>query len=487
MNQKKKKRVFSFQIKNLTNQQSELFDNQQLSNRKQNEQTNNKVFHKILALNEIDQFYSPKESGSTTQRSMSRLRKNSISPKHSYIYSRKTIQTPLTIRSSLTMLNQFEQQFADSIQCNEQIGAIESLLNLMVIAVEQDSISLLITFMRLSALTFISFQEWTKALLFLQHCKFLSEFTRQFDVIQWTFLQIGIICKYVKKYDMGKIFIKKSLEYAWHLKDIDQEIICYEELGKLCFLNYELKTAKSLHEKSMKGTVEKDKSAMKMVSSKGMQQIIKMLPQEETKMGLYIFSKAVNFPIKLIQCQNPLYYQRRQVKNEYMISHNLECIPNQRVIDIDISLDEMLQQFLRGKNFAFEIPIPISIADEYESMSQNNSIPKIQKLKQTQTATLIKLSSLKLHPTSNKQPTIKLNEFQKKLPLEEMIRQRLEMKFEIPSSFTENLRSRKFATNLELIRLTHERDGIALSVEHQKRGLVRYAQKLLSQQKITFL
>lgn len=41
-------------------------------------------------------------------------------------------------------------------------------------------------------------------------------------------------------------------------------------MGKLCFLNYELKTAKSLHEKSMKGTVEKEKSAMKMVSSKGM-------------------------------------------------------------------------------------------------------------------------------------------------------------------------------------------------------------------------
>lgn len=48
----------------------------------------------------------------------------------------------------------------------------------MVIAVEQDNIDLLITFMRLCALTFISFQEWTKALLFFQHCNFLSEFTR---------------------------------------------------------------------------------------------------------------------------------------------------------------------------------------------------------------------------------------------------------------------------------------------------------------------
>ncbi|CAD8200666.1 unnamed protein product [Paramecium pentaurelia] len=484
MNQKKKRRVFSFQIKNLAGTLSELFDSQQTTNRKQNEQPNIKT---LLAFNEIDQFYSPKESGSTTQRSISRFRKNSISPKHSYIYSRKTIQTPLTIRSSILMLNQFEQQFADSIQSNDQIGAIESILNMMVIAVEQDNITLLITFMRLSALTFISFQEWTKALLFLQHCKFLSEFTRQFDVIQWTFLQIGILCKYVKKYDMGKIFIKKSLEYAWHLKDVDQEIICYEELGKLCFLNYELKIAKSLHDKSMKGTVEKDKSAMKMVSQKGMQQIIKMLPQEEKRLGLHIFSKAVNFPIKLIQCQNTQYYQRRQVKNQYMISHNLECIPNQRVIDIDISLDEMLQQFLKGKNFAFEIPIPISVADEYESIRQQSSVPKIQQLKQTQTATLIKLSTLKLHPTKTKQPIIKLNDFQKKLPLEEMIRQRLEMKFEIPTTYTETIRNRKFSSNLELIRLTHERDGIALSVEHQKRGLIRYAQKLLNQQQITFL
>ncbi|CAD8105752.1 unnamed protein product [Paramecium primaurelia] len=147
----------------------------------------------------------------------------------------------------------------------------------------------------------------------------------------------------------------------------------------------------------------------------------------------------------------------------------------------------MLQQFLKGKNFAFEIPIPISVADEYESMKPTNSIPKIQQLKQTQTATLIKLQSLKLHPLSNKQSTITLNDFQKKLPLEEMIKLRLEMKFQTPTSFTETLRSRKFASNLEQIRLTHERDGIALSVEHQKRGLVRYAQKLLNQQQITFL
>ncbi|CAK63915.1 unnamed protein product (macronuclear) [Paramecium tetraurelia] len=486
MNQKKKKRVLSFQIQNLTGTLSEMFDSQQSTNRKLNDKPSINTLQKILPFNEIDQFFSPKESGSTTMRSIPKLRKSSISPKHSYIYSRKTIQTPLRIRSSIVMLNQFEQQFAESIQCNDQIGAIESLLNMMVIAVEQDNIALLITFMRLSALTFISFQEWTKALLFLSHCKFLSEFTRQFNVIQWTFLQIGILCKYVKKYEQGKIFIKKSLEYAWHLKDIDQEIICYEELGKLCFLNYELKIAKSLHEKSMKGTVEKEKSPMKMVSSKGMQQIMKMLPQEEMSLGLHIFSKAVNFPIKLIQCQNPLYYQRRQVKNQYMISHNLECIPNQRVIDIDISLDEMLQQFLRGKNFAFEIPIPISVADEYESMKPTNQIPKVQQLKQTQTATLIKLQSLKLHPLSNKQPTIILNDFQKKLPLEEMVRQRLEMKFQSPS-FTETLRSKKFSSNLEQIRLTHERVGIALSVEHSKRGLVRYAQKLLSQQQITFI
>lgn len=38
----------------------------------------------------------------------------------------------------------------------------------------------------------------------------------------------------------------------------------------MCFLNYELKIAKSLHTKSMKGVIEKDKSAMKSVSLKAM-------------------------------------------------------------------------------------------------------------------------------------------------------------------------------------------------------------------------
>lgn len=33
----------------------------------------------------------------------------------------------------------------------------------------------------------------------------------------------------------------------------DEELSCYEELGKLCFLNAELELAKQLHDMSMSG------------------------------------------------------------------------------------------------------------------------------------------------------------------------------------------------------------------------------------------
>lgn len=36
----------------------------------------------------------------------------------------------------------------------------------------------------------------------------------------------------------------ESIEYAWYMNNHDEELICYEELGKLCFLNSELDVAK---------------------------------------------------------------------------------------------------------------------------------------------------------------------------------------------------------------------------------------------------
>ncbi|CAK62787.1 unnamed protein product (macronuclear) [Paramecium tetraurelia] len=484
MNQNKKNRVFSFQIKNTSGVLSEVFDSQLSTARFQAFEQPQSPFKPNFFFLENEQIQSPRMS---TQRSLSRLHINSLSPKNSYIYSRKSILTPQSITSQLGMLYHFEKQLADCLKSNYQIGVIESLFNLMVIAVEQDNIDLLITFMRLCALTFISFQEWTKALLFFQHCKFLSEFTRQLDVIQWTFLQIGILCKYIKKYDIGKIFIKKSLEYSWLVKDLDQEIICYEELGKLCFLNYELQTAKSLHEKSMKGNYEKEQSSLRQVSKKGMEQILNMFPQQEKKLGLHIFSKAVNFPLKFVQCQNQQYFSKRSVKNQYLISNDFECVPNQRIIEIDLTLEDMLQSFLKGVNFSFEIPTPISVTEEYESIAEYNQMPSIQKMKQTQLATIIKLHSQKASTTQRRAPIVRLDQFQQKLPLEQIIKQRLEMKFDNSYTNREKIRNRKFANNLEQIRLTHEKNGIALSLEYQKRELIRYAKKLLNQQQITFI
>lgn len=37
-------------------------------------------------------------------------------------------------------------------------------------------------------------------------------------------------------------------------------MLCYEELGKLCYLSYELDHAKALHDKSSQGTSEPSNS-----------------------------------------------------------------------------------------------------------------------------------------------------------------------------------------------------------------------------------
>lgn len=37
----------------------------------------------------------------------------------------------------------------------------------------------------------------------------------------------------------------------------------------------------------------------------------------------------------------------------------LECVPSNRILDIELTIDEILGEILKGDNFIFEIPLPI--------------------------------------------------------------------------------------------------------------------------------
>lgn len=98
---------------------------------------------------------------------------------------------------------------------------------------------------------------------------------------------MGYICKYMKNYDNAKRFFKKvflfiltqCLEFAWFNKDHDSELLCYDELGKLCYLQCQLDHANFLHEKSVAGRLEPNESPRKEISRKSIFSIINSYPQ----------------------------------------------------------------------------------------------------------------------------------------------------------------------------------------------------------------
>ncbi len=57
------------------------------------------------------------------------------------------------------------------------------------------------------------------------------------------------LCKFLKKYDVSKDFLKKSLQYIWFDNDPELESDVYEKLGVLYFLQGNIEKAKEFHER----------------------------------------------------------------------------------------------------------------------------------------------------------------------------------------------------------------------------------------------
>lgn len=102
-----------------------------------------------------------------------------------------------------------EEKYVEAINNDDSVQSFDNLVQISILAVEQDNLRLLIRVFKLMSLTFIFFKEYDKALIFLKNCIFLSQFPRDFETIQWSLLQLGLVCKMLQKYEIGKIFMKK--------------------------------------------------------------------------------------------------------------------------------------------------------------------------------------------------------------------------------------------------------------------------------------
>jgi hypothetical protein len=64
---------------------------------------------------------------------------------------------------------------------------------------------------------------------------------------------LGKCCSKVLQHASGIIFLKKSLEYAWHIGDREKELIIYDEIGYKYYMMGQIKQAQLYHERHTNG------------------------------------------------------------------------------------------------------------------------------------------------------------------------------------------------------------------------------------------
>ena len=63
------------------------------------------------------------------------------------------------------------------------------------------------------------------------------------------YMNLSNCCKKLKKYDYSIRFLKKALQYSWHLKEESKELLIYDELGLIYYLIGDLSKAKYYHDR----------------------------------------------------------------------------------------------------------------------------------------------------------------------------------------------------------------------------------------------
>ncbi|CAD8042907.1 unnamed protein product [Paramecium primaurelia] len=393
---------------------------------------------------------------------LTRRRMNNHSQSRLSLHTKKSDLTPLTIRTH-SPVSQFQQQYFDAIKNDDCQKALTILINMMILTVDQDNLCLLIRIFRVASLTLLHFREYGKSIIYAKNTIFLSEFARDFETIQWVLLHLGIICKQLQKYEIGKIFIKKSIEFAWFMQNQDEELRCYEELGKLCFFNHELHLAKQLHEMSMTGNQRSD--SILTISRKGIQQLIKNYPPQQISIDQNILSKIVDFPFVVRSIK-----EQRDSQNRYLSQQKLECVTIDRMYPQ--SVEDLLNKVLQNHHFFFEIPIPIDTS--YKVVK-----PKSRKdrIKSTQMITWIKLAIQKQqNPEYKFQPKPPVEKVDKrKLTLDQAVTERVKDKIRSSMEIIQEIKCMK-PKNDDVIQLTHEKDYKRIH-EHSKKELLKYAEQ----------
>ena len=77
---------------------------------------------------------------------------------------------------------------------------------------------------------------------------------------------MGYISRLLKEHDDAVHYFKKMMQLAWHEKDIQSEMLAYDNLSLDYFYLGELTKSNYYHDRMMTGKFENDKSTVKKVA-----------------------------------------------------------------------------------------------------------------------------------------------------------------------------------------------------------------------------
>ena len=186
-------------------------------------------------------------------------------------------------------------------------------------------------------------------------------------------LKLADCCKALKKYDVSIKFLRKALQYAWHMSLQDTELLIYDRMGLINYLAGDLIKAKYYHNRLMLKRLEATKSPCKLSSQEILRKTFEI--NDDENYNIYSASQNQVFPMVLAKLSitlekrmdNSMSYSRKSIfkkevkqdscKYFYGVERNGSTYPSVEFVT-DLSAEHQINQILEEKEFQFEIASP---------------------------------------------------------------------------------------------------------------------------------
>ena len=183
-------------------------------------------------------------------------------------------------------------------------------------------------------------------------------------------IKLSDCCKMLKKYDHSLKFLRKALQYCWHLNADEIELQIYDKLGLIYYLIGDIVKAKYYHDRFIQNKLESEKSPCRYGSEQILAKIFELnhgenyniysasatqiIPMILSKLSItmkdgedgIVFSKKEEGIFDETK-KGQLFYDKKRGSNKKRVEFTTELTP-----------DMQLENIFEEKEFQFEIASP---------------------------------------------------------------------------------------------------------------------------------